>query len=154
MLAAVLTAPKMAVTVVGDALQVSFNKLPLTAVVMVTVWKRGEELQVRVYLPLFPLFCFFRSFLSFTSSHFCYFYILSVLPFTILSRSQAAVYTMPAEQSTLPVHALQEGAVYCVTAQTVLDTQLSSSTDAQCVTITGTCGSTFLFLNKNIPMLS
>lgn len=47
MLAAVLTVPEMTVTVVGDALQVSFEKLPLTAAVNVTVWKRGDELQVR-----------------------------------------------------------------------------------------------------------
>ncbi|XP_029309107.1 interleukin-20 receptor subunit beta [Cottoperca gobio] len=91
----VLTAPEMAVTALGDSLQVSFNKLPLTAVVSVTVWKRGDELQ-------------------------------------------AAVYLMAAEQAMLLVPALQEGAVYCVRAQTVLDTELqSSSTDSRCVSITG-----------------
>ncbi|XP_037643387.1 cytokine receptor family member B16 [Sebastes umbrosus] len=91
----VLTAPEMAVAAVGDALRVSFDKLPLTAVVRVTVWKRGDELQ-------------------------------------------AAVYSLPAEESVLHVPALQEEAVYCVRAQTVLDTQLySSSTDSQCVSITG-----------------
>lgn len=46
---------------------------------------------------------------------------------------------MPAEQKMLHVAALQEGAVYCVRAHTVLNTQLhSSSTDTQCVSITGT----------------
>ncbi|XP_033505929.1 interleukin-20 receptor subunit beta [Epinephelus lanceolatus] len=91
----VLTAPEMAVTVAGDALQVSFNKLPLIAVVSVTVWKRGDELQ-------------------------------------------ATVHTMPAEQTVLLVPALQEGAVYCVTAHTILDNRLrSNSTDPQCVSITG-----------------
>ncbi|XP_044075698.1 cytokine receptor family member B16 [Siniperca chuatsi] len=90
-----LTALEMAVSVVGDALQVSFDKLPLTAVVSVTVWKRGEELQ-------------------------------------------AVAYTMPAEEKMLHVAALQEGAVYCVRAQPILDTQLhSSSTDTHCVPITG-----------------
>ncbi|XP_070774776.1 interleukin-20 receptor subunit beta [Enoplosus armatus] len=91
----VLTAPQMAVTAVGDGLQVTFHKLPLTAVVSVAVWKRGDELQ-------------------------------------------AVVHTMPAEHTMLHVAALQEGAVYCVRAQTILDTQLhSSSTDTQCVPITG-----------------
>ncbi|XP_018530476.1 cytokine receptor family member B16 isoform X2 [Lates calcarifer] len=91
----VLTVPDMTLSAVGNALQVSFDKLPLTAVVRVTVWKRGDELQ-------------------------------------------ASVHTLPAEQKVLHVAALQEGAVYCVRAQTVLDTQLqSSSTDAHCVSITG-----------------
>ncbi|XP_037313882.2 cytokine receptor family member B16 [Pungitius pungitius] len=45
----VLMAPKMAVTTAGDALQVSFLQLPPTAVVMVTVWKKGHELQAAVY---------------------------------------------------------------------------------------------------------
>nr|XP_040028348.1 cytokine receptor family member B16 isoform X2 [Gasterosteus aculeatus aculeatus] len=45
----VLVAPEMAVTVAGDALQVSFLQLPPTAVVMVTVWKKGHELQAAVY---------------------------------------------------------------------------------------------------------
>lgn len=44
--AAVLMAPEMAVTAVGDTLHVTFDELPLTAVVMVTVWKTGEDLQV------------------------------------------------------------------------------------------------------------
>ncbi|KAG7999520.1 Interleukin-20 receptor subunit beta [Nibea albiflora] len=43
----VLMAPEMAVTAVGDTLHVAFDKLPLTAVVMVTVWKRGGDLQVQ-----------------------------------------------------------------------------------------------------------
>ncbi|XP_035490050.2 cytokine receptor family member B16 isoform X2 [Scophthalmus maximus] len=91
----VLTVPEMTVSVAGDALQVSFHKLPLTAVVRVTVWKKGDELQ-------------------------------------------AVVYSMPAEQAVQHVPALQEGAVYCVRAQTILGTQLqSSSTDTQCVPITG-----------------
>ncbi|KAM8849554.1 interleukin-20 receptor subunit beta [Spinachia spinachia] len=45
----VLMAPEMAVMVAGDALQVSFLQLPPTAVVMVTVWKKGHELQAAVY---------------------------------------------------------------------------------------------------------
>ncbi|KAM9349499.1 interleukin-20 receptor subunit beta [Symphorus nematophorus] len=90
----VLTAPDMAVTVVGNALRVSINKLPLTAVVTVTVWKRDDE-------------------------------------------PQAVVYSMPAEKMPLDVGDLQEGAQYCVRAQTVLDTQQhSSSTNTQCVSIT------------------
>ncbi|TMS09877.1 Interleukin-20 receptor subunit beta [Larimichthys crocea] len=91
----VLMAPEMAVTAVGDTLHVTFDELPLTAVVMVTVWKTGEDLQ-------------------------------------------AAVYPMPAEQKLFHLDALQEGAVYCVTAQTVMGSNLhSSSTDTQCVPITG-----------------
>ncbi|XP_034410766.1 cytokine receptor family member B16 isoform X3 [Cyclopterus lumpus] len=91
----VLMAPAMSVTAVGDALQVTFAKLPLTAVVSVTVWKSGDELQ-------------------------------------------AVVYTMPADQAVLHVAALQEGAEYCVRAQTVLDARIrSGSTDAECVFITG-----------------
>ncbi|XP_039672240.1 cytokine receptor family member B16 [Perca fluviatilis] len=90
-----LTAPDMVVTAVGDALQVTFNALPLTAAVSVTVWKRGDELQADVYL-------------------------------------------IPAEQTPLHVPALQDGVVYCVKAHIVLYTHLcSSSTDAQCVSITG-----------------
>uniref|UniRef100_G3PT94 Fibronectin type-III domain-containing protein n=1 Tax=Gasterosteus aculeatus TaxID=69293 RepID=G3PT94_GASAC len=50
----VLVAPEMAVTVAGDALQVSFLQLPPTAVVMVTVWKKGHELQVPSLLPVLP----------------------------------------------------------------------------------------------------
>ncbi|XP_041658904.1 cytokine receptor family member B16 [Cheilinus undulatus] len=90
-----LTAPEMTVTAVGGALQVTFDKLPFTAVVTVKVWKRGEE-------------------------------------------QQADVYKMPSEQKVLHVTALQEGAEYCVRAQTTLYPELhSSSTDAQCVSITG-----------------
>ncbi|XP_054483602.1 cytokine receptor family member B16 [Anoplopoma fimbria] len=89
----VLMAPEMAVTAVGDALQVTFIKLPLTAVVRVTVWKRGDELK-------------------------------------------AVEYEMPAEQGVLHVPTLQEGAEYCVRAQSFLDAQnQSSSTDTQCVSI-------------------
>ncbi|XP_053186860.1 cytokine receptor family member B16 [Scomber japonicus] len=90
----VLTVPKMSVKAVGDALQVSVEKLPHTAVVKVMVWKKGEELQPDVYMT-------------------------------------------PAEQMPLLVAALQEGAEYCVRAQTVLDAQLhSSSSDPLCVFIT------------------
>ncbi|KAI3374548.1 hypothetical protein L3Q82_021115 [Scortum barcoo] len=90
-----LTAPEMAVMAVGDVLQVTFNTtLPLTAVVSVTLWKKGEE-------------------------------------------AQTVEFTVPAEQNRLHTAALQEGAVYCVRAHTVLDTHLhSSSTDTQCVSIT------------------
>ncbi|XP_068457364.1 interleukin-20 receptor subunit beta [Clinocottus analis] len=91
----VLTVPKMSVTVVGDALHVTFAELPRTSIVSVTVWKRGAELQ-------------------------------------------AVPYSMPAEQAVLHVAALQEGAEYCVRAQTVLNARLySRSTDAECVSITG-----------------
>ena len=52
---------------------------------------------------------------------------------------QPSIYMLPAEQTMLPVAALQEGAEYCVRAQTVLNSQLySSSTATQCVSITGT----------------
>lgn len=52
---------------------------------------------------------------------------------------QPAVYTTLAGQTVLHVAAHQEGAEYCVRAQSVLDSQLySRSTDTQCVTITGT----------------
>lgn len=44
---AVLTAPRMEVTSLGDALQVQFERLPVTAFVKVTVWRRGYEQQVR-----------------------------------------------------------------------------------------------------------
>ncbi|CAN9503051.1 unnamed protein product [Ophioblennius macclurei] len=51
---------------------------------------------------------------------------------------QAAVYSMPTEQTVLPVSDLQEGATYCVRAQLVLDSELhSNSTDLQCVLIAG-----------------
>ncbi|XP_042354134.1 cytokine receptor family member B16 [Plectropomus leopardus] len=94
----VLTAPQTVVTAVGGALQVSFKELPLTAVVRVTVWRRGDELQAEVHM-------------------------------------------IPAEQKMLHVADLQEGSEYCVTAQTVVDAQLhSSSTDAQCVSIAGPDG--------------
>ncbi|KAM8728139.1 interleukin-20 receptor subunit beta [Acanthopagrus schlegelii] len=90
----VLTVPEMAVTVVGDVLQVSFNKLPHPAVVSVTVWKKGDE-------------------------------------------QQPSIYMLSAEQTMLPVAALQEGAEYCIRAQTVLNSQIhSSSTATQCVSIT------------------
>uniref|UniRef100_A0A671WZ13 Fibronectin type-III domain-containing protein n=1 Tax=Sparus aurata TaxID=8175 RepID=A0A671WZ13_SPAAU len=90
----VLTVPEMLVTAVGDVLQVSFNKLPHPAVISVTVWRKGDEQQVRIYFTsLFPSFVLF----------------------------------------------IQEGAEYCVRAQTVLNSQLhSSSTAIQCVSITGT----------------
>lgn len=91
----VLRAPEMVVSAVGDALQVSFDKLPLTAIVRVTVWERGDE-------------------------------------------QEADVYMMPAEENMLHIAALQEGAEYCVRAQTILDTHLhSSSSDTHCVSITG-----------------
>uniref|UniRef100_A0A8C4HKE8 Fibronectin type-III domain-containing protein n=1 Tax=Dicentrarchus labrax TaxID=13489 RepID=A0A8C4HKE8_DICLA len=51
----VLMAPEMVVTAMGNALQVSFEKLPLTAVVRVTMWKRGNEQQVRVHFV--PFLC-------------------------------------------------------------------------------------------------
>ncbi|KAM3866125.1 interleukin-20 receptor subunit beta [Diretmus argenteus] len=90
-----LKAPEMTVAALGDALQVSFKDLPLTAVVSVTVWRKGHELQ-------------------------------------------ADSYVVPVEQAGLHIAALQEGAVYCVRAQTHLDTQhRSSSTDTHCVTISG-----------------
>ncbi|KAM4604810.1 interleukin-20 receptor subunit beta [Polymixia lowei] len=90
-----LTVPEMMVTTEGDALQVSFQDLPFTARVNVTVWKRGQELQ-------------------------------------------ASTYTNPVEQTPVHIAALQEGAVYCVRAQTYLDTQhRSSSTDKHCVSISG-----------------
>ncbi|XP_073347827.1 interleukin-20 receptor subunit beta [Pagrus major] len=105
----VLTVPEMAVTAVGYDLQVSFNKLPHPAVISVTVLKKGDEQQVRVY---------------FTSS--------------LVVFVQASIYMLPAEQTMLHVAALQEGAEYCVRAQTVLNSQLySSSTATQCVFITG-----------------
>ncbi|XP_069367562.1 interleukin-20 receptor subunit beta isoform X2 [Paralichthys olivaceus] len=91
----VLMVPEMKVSAAVQGLHVVFEKLPLTAVVMVTVWKTGDE-------------------------------------------RQAKLYSVSAEQAELEVNALEEGARYCVTAQTVLGTQeQSSSTDAQCVSITG-----------------
>ncbi|XP_026169573.1 interleukin-20 receptor subunit beta isoform X1 [Mastacembelus armatus] len=49
-----------------------------------------------------------------------------------------SVHTVAAEQKVLHVAALQEGAEYCVRAQTVLDSQLhSNSTEDHCVAIKG-----------------
>lgn len=132
MVTAVLTAPQMEVTAVGDGLQVSFDKLPVIAIIRVIVWRKGDELKVRrffLHLPL-PASC-------------------SVIPpgrrssfkeviGVISCPAQAVVHTMPAEQRMLDVTGLQEGAEYCIRAQTVLSTQLhSSSTDTQCVSISG-----------------
>ncbi|XP_061587377.1 cytokine receptor family member B16 [Cololabis saira] len=51
---------------------------------------------------------------------------------------QAVSYLMPAEQGVLHVAALQDGAVYCITAQTVLHSGTrGSSSRPQCVSITG-----------------
>lgn len=44
-----LTMPEVTVTVDGYALKVSFNQLPLTVTVSVTVWKRGDEKKAVVY---------------------------------------------------------------------------------------------------------
>ncbi|CAB1421571.1 unnamed protein product [Pleuronectes platessa] len=55
----VLMVPEMKVSAVVQGLHVVFEKLPLTALVMVTVWRTGDELKVSVYfmssisLPLF-----------------------------------------------------------------------------------------------------
>ncbi|XP_075875876.1 interleukin-20 receptor subunit beta [Nelusetta ayraudi] len=46
----VLMPPQMTLTSVGDVLQVHFEQLPVTTVVMVTVWRRGYELQAAVYM--------------------------------------------------------------------------------------------------------
>lgn len=134
----------MEVMVVGDSLQVLFHELPVSAVVRVTVWKRGDERQVRVLFVLLTSF-FILSFFSLLLPSSNYLYQKFERFFCFSSRSvshQAAVYTMSSEQTTLTVAALQEGEVYCVRAQTVLDThtQLNSSgsSDAHCVTITGT----------------
>uniref|UniRef100_A0A3Q3WI99 Fibronectin type-III domain-containing protein n=1 Tax=Mola mola TaxID=94237 RepID=A0A3Q3WI99_MOLML len=59
----ILTAPHMEVMVVGDSLQVLFHELPVSAVVRVTVWKRGDERQVRVLFVLLTSF-FILSFFS------------------------------------------------------------------------------------------
>lgn len=48
--AAFVTVPLMKVMSEGDGLQVSFSEPLVNAVVTVTVWKRGEELQV-TFLP-------------------------------------------------------------------------------------------------------
>ncbi|XP_062260602.1 cytokine receptor family member B16 isoform X2 [Platichthys flesus] len=91
----VLTVPEMKVSAAVQGLHVVFEKLPLTALVMVTVWRTGDELQ-------------------------------------------AQVYSVTAEEAELEVAALQEGERYCVRAQSFMGTQLqSSSTDTQCVSITG-----------------
>ncbi|KAF7642772.1 hypothetical protein LDENG_00250930 [Lucifuga dentata] len=90
----VLTAPQVTMTTVSNALQVSFNQLPLTAAIRVTMWKRGDE-------------------------------------------NKAQVYKVPAEKMLLHIGDLQEGAEYCVRAQTVLHAKLSSSTQEQCVSIIG-----------------
>ncbi|CAB1436772.1 unnamed protein product [Pleuronectes platessa] len=45
----VLTVPEMKVSAVVQGLHVVFEKLPLTALVMVTVWRTGDELQAQVY---------------------------------------------------------------------------------------------------------
>ncbi|XP_030607854.1 interleukin-20 receptor subunit beta [Archocentrus centrarchus] len=90
-----LMVPKMTVRPAGGALQVSFDSLPVTSTVDVTVWKKGNELQ-------------------------------------------AVVHSVPAEQAELNIADLQEGAVYCITAQTVLSSTLrSNNTAPQCVSITG-----------------
>lgn len=49
--AAKLSVPKMTVMSAGDAIQVSFETLPLTSTVDVTVWKKGEKLQVVIWSP-------------------------------------------------------------------------------------------------------
>ncbi|XP_075993701.1 interleukin-20 receptor subunit beta [Genypterus blacodes] len=67
--------------------------------------------------------------------------LIATISVTVWKRGeeeQAAVHVVPAQQTALHVSALQEGAVYCATAQALLDTNVSSSsTDAQCVSITG-----------------
>uniref|UniRef100_A0A3P9A9U9 Fibronectin type-III domain-containing protein n=1 Tax=Esox lucius TaxID=8010 RepID=A0A3P9A9U9_ESOLU len=45
-----LTVPAMIVTTMGDALQVMFKDLPLTVAMKVTIWKKGEELKVRLHM--------------------------------------------------------------------------------------------------------
>lgn len=113
----------------GDGLQVSFDKLPVIAVIRVTVWRKGDELKVRHY---FFIFLFLRSSSVIPS-------VLKQVIGVLSCPAQAIVHTMPAEQRMLDVAALQEGVEYCVRAQTVLSTQLhSSSTDTQCVSISGT----------------
>ncbi|CAI5678255.1 unnamed protein product [Oreochromis niloticus] len=88
-----LSVPKMTVMSAGDAIQVSFETLPQTSTVEVTIWKKGEKLQ-------------------------------------------AVMHSMPAEEEVLHIAALQEGAEYCIKAQTVLHSGFrSNSTDTQCVSI-------------------
>uniref|UniRef100_A0A3Q1BUH6 Fibronectin type-III domain-containing protein n=1 Tax=Amphiprion ocellaris TaxID=80972 RepID=A0A3Q1BUH6_AMPOC len=67
-----MTVPEMSVTTSSDALQVTFNKLPPSAAVSVTVWKEGDEMQV---IPSFfwfmsPPFLLLLSSLTLTSLHF------------------------------------------------------------------------------------
>ncbi|XP_030259501.1 interleukin-20 receptor subunit beta [Sparus aurata] len=63
--------------------------------------------------------------------------VISVTVWRKGDEQQPSIYMLPAEQTMLPVAALQEGAEYCVRAQTVLNSQLhSSSTAIQCVSIT------------------
>lgn len=57
--AAFVTVPLMKVMSEGDGLQVSFSEPLVNAVVTVTVWKRGEELQV-TFLPSEFLSSFLR----------------------------------------------------------------------------------------------
>lgn len=84
--AAVLRAPEMVVSAVGDALQVSFDKLPLTAIVRVTVWERGDEQEVRVYFTfLFLFFLFFLLFFLFLHLILYFFHPLNILPFRLPS---------------------------------------------------------------------
>nr|XP_043882848.1 cytokine receptor family member B16 isoform X3 [Solea senegalensis] len=45
----VLTVPDMKVSAVGDTLQVSFDKVPPSAIIRVTVWRSGNELKADVY---------------------------------------------------------------------------------------------------------
>ena len=85
MCAAALTAPEMEVLVLGDSLQVSFDKLPPTAVVRVTVWKRGEELQVSVYLT--------SSFPTASPPSFVPFFLVSTFVHVILSFSLSSLPT-------------------------------------------------------------
>lgn len=155
---AVLTVPRMEVTSLGDALQVQFERLPVTAVVKVTVWRRGYEQQVRpscsrstcsAFIPSCFIFSRFHlfTFLFFICFHFSSLFWIEKCGFigergsesSFDSLPQPAVYTTLAGQTVLHVAARQEGAEYCIRAQTVLDSQLfSRSTDTQCVTITGT----------------
>ncbi|KAM3605164.1 uncharacterized protein V6R79_021606 [Siganus canaliculatus] len=64
----------------------------------------------------------------------------SVVKATVWKRgneAQAELYSVPAEQRSLSVAALQDGAEYCVRAQTVVAPGLhSNSSDTQCVALT------------------
>ncbi|XP_029930642.1 interleukin-20 receptor subunit beta [Myripristis murdjan] len=73
----------------------------------------------------------------------------SELPLTVVvsvtvwkrdEEQQVKSYLLQVEQTELQVAALQEGAEYCVSAQTLLDTR-SSSANTQCVTIAGPASS-------------